>query len=90
MVDHDQQILESVSVRRDRLVRALLFGGERTRRRYDDGLKMLLVSAVIAAIIAAGCVGYSFIIDLFAQREDQSEQTGAMVLWLKQEAGRWA
>lgn len=70
MIDYDQQILESVSVRRTRLLKALLFGGERTRRKYDDGMKMLLISAVIGAIICAGCVGYSFIIDLFAQQEN--------------------
>ncbi|GAB3193508.1 hypothetical protein [Nesterenkonia suensis] len=78
MIDYDQQILESVAVRRDRLLKALLFGGERTRRRYDDGMKLLLISAIIATLICAGCVGYSFIIDLFAQR--QAQRIGVAIL----------
>lgn len=69
MIDHDQQILESVSVRRHRLLKALLYGRERTRRKYDDGVKLLLISAVVASLICAGCIGYSFIVDLFAQQE---------------------
>lgn len=72
MLDHDQQILESVSVRRDRLLRALLFAHQRTRRKYDDGLKFLLISAVIAAIICAGCIGFSFIINLFSEQQDRT------------------
>ncbi|GAA1113383.1 hypothetical protein [Nesterenkonia jeotgali] len=69
MIDHDQQILESVSVRRHRLLKALLYGQERTRRKYDDGVKLLLIGAVVATLICAGCVGYSFIVNLFAQQE---------------------
>lgn len=68
-IDYDHQILESVAVRRTRLLKALLFGQERTRRLFDDGRKYLLISAIIATIICAGCVGYSFIIDLFAQSD---------------------
>lgn len=80
MIDHDQQILESVSVRRDRLLKSLLFGAERTKRRYDDGLKFLLISAIIATLICAGCVGYSFIVDLFAQQQEQRNTTGVVIL----------
>lgn len=78
MIDYDQQILESVSVRRDRLLKAMLFGAERTRRKYDDGTKLLLISAVIAAIICAGCVGYSFIINLFSQQENNTGPGGIL------------
>lgn len=80
MIDHDQQILESVSVRRDRLLKSLLFGADRTKRRYDDGLKFLLISAIIATLICAGCVGYSFIVDLFAQQQEQRNTTGVVIL----------
>lgn len=71
MVDYDEQVLESVSVRRQRLVLTLLYGGERRRRRYDTGVKFALISLIIAAVICAGCVGYSFIVDLFAQQQQR-------------------
>ncbi|MCO1337318.1 hypothetical protein BJH93_00155 [Kocuria polaris] len=70
--DYDQQILESVSVRRDRLLKSLLFGAERTRRTYSDGAKLLLIGIVIAAIVCAGCIGYSFVVDLFAQQQNRT------------------
>ncbi|GAB3179437.1 hypothetical protein GCM10027060_07140 [Nesterenkonia halophila] len=68
-IDHDEKILESVSVRRHRLLKALLHGRERTRRHYDVGVRTILISLVLAALLCAGCVGYSFIADLFADRE---------------------
>lgn len=74
MIDYDEQVLESVSVRRQRLLHALLFGDQRRRRRFDDGLKLALISAILGVIACAGCIGYSFIIDLFA---GQQERLGA-------------
>lgn len=68
-VDYDEKILESVSVRRHRLLKALLHGPERTRRRYDEALKTTLISMLLAVLICAGCVGYSFVTGLFADRE---------------------
>lgn len=68
-IDHDEKILESVSVRRHRLLKALLHGRQRTRRRYDVGVRTTVISLVLAALLCAGCVGYSFITDLFADRE---------------------
>ncbi|WP_189349720.1 hypothetical protein [Zhihengliuella salsuginis] len=70
--DYDQQILESVSVRRDRLLKSLLFGAERTRRTYSDGARLLLIGIVIAAVVCAGCIGYSFVVDLFAAQQDRT------------------
>lgn len=69
-IDYDQQILESTAVRRARLTKSFLFGPERTRRHFDEGLKFLLISAVLGVIISAGCIGYSFIINLFASQEN--------------------
>lgn len=77
--DYDQQILESVSVRRDRLLKSLLFGSERTRRTYSDGAKLLLIGIVIAAIVCAGCIGYSFIVDLFAQQQNRTGLASAAI-----------
>ncbi|MGW0559655.1 hypothetical protein ACWDZ4_03220 [Streptomyces sp. NPDC003016] len=59
--DYDSQLLESVSVRRRRLRDALLFGAQRQRRSVDERLGKALAGIVIAAILCAGCVGWSFI-----------------------------
>lgn len=59
--DYDSQLLESVSVRRRRLRDALLFGGERQRRSVDERVGKVFAGIVIAAVLCAGCVGWSFV-----------------------------
>ncbi|MEV8015299.1 hypothetical protein AB0O76_02845 [Streptomyces sp. NPDC086554] len=59
--DYDSQLLESVSVRRRRLRDALLFGAQRQRRTIDERLGKVFAGVVIAAVLCAGCVGWSFI-----------------------------
>lgn len=58
---YDTQLIESVAVRRRRLREAWLFGSARSRNTLDEGVKKLFASAAIAAVVCAGCVGYSFI-----------------------------
>ncbi|MFH8242934.1 hypothetical protein [Streptomyces sp. NPDC018321] len=59
--DYDNQLLESVSVRRRRLRDALLFGAQRQRRSVDERLGKVVAGIVIAAVVCAGCVGWSFV-----------------------------
>ncbi|WP_309029641.1 hypothetical protein [Streptomyces alfalfae] len=59
--DYDSQLLESVSVRRRRLRDAVLFGAQRQRRSVDERLGKVFAGVVIAAVLCAGCVGWSFI-----------------------------
>ncbi|MEV3854928.1 hypothetical protein AB0J38_11435 [Streptomyces sp. NPDC050095] len=59
--DYDSQLLESVSVRRRRLRDAVLFGAQRRRRTVDERLGKAFAGVVIAAVLCAGCVGWSFI-----------------------------
>ncbi|WP_200306456.1 hypothetical protein [Streptomyces adelaidensis] len=59
--DYDSQLLESVSVRRRRLRDALLFGAQRQRRSADERVGKVFVGIVIAAVLCAGCVGWSFV-----------------------------
>ncbi|MET9530939.1 MULTISPECIES: hypothetical protein [unclassified Streptomyces] len=59
--DYDSQLLESVSVRRRRIRDALLFGSQRGRRSADERLGKVLTGVVIAAVLCAGCVGWSFV-----------------------------
>ncbi|MEU5929725.1 hypothetical protein [Streptomyces antimycoticus] len=59
--DYDSQLLESVSVRRRRLRDALLLGTQRQRRSVDERLGKVVAGTVIAGVLCAGCVGWSFI-----------------------------
>ncbi|MEW2806637.1 hypothetical protein AB0929_05840 [Streptomyces massasporeus] len=59
--DYDNQLLESVSVRRRRLRDALLFGAQRQRRSLDERVGKMFAGIVIAAVMCAGCVGWSFV-----------------------------
>jgi Flp pilus assembly CpaE family ATPase len=59
--DFDSQLLESVAVRRRRLRDALLFGPVRVRRTADENLGKVFAGIAIAAVVCAGCVGYSFV-----------------------------
>ncbi|MGW2616188.1 hypothetical protein [Streptomyces sp. NPDC001500] len=59
--DYDSQLLESVSVRRRRLRDALVFGAQRQRRAVDERVGKLVAGTVVAAVLCAGCVGWSFV-----------------------------
>lgn len=61
--DYDAQLLESVGVRRRRLRDALLFGTARARRGLDEGWGKLFGGVALAAVLCAGCVGWSFLKD---------------------------
>ncbi|TCN38042.1 hypothetical protein EV644_110177 [Kribbella orskensis] len=60
---YDTQLIESVAVRRRRLREAWLFGSARSRNTLDEGVTKLFASAAVAAVVCAGCVGYSFLQD---------------------------
>lgn len=61
--DYDSQLLESVAVRRRRLRDALLFGPDRIRRTLDENFGKMFGGVALAAVLCAGCVGWSFISD---------------------------
>jgi hypothetical protein len=67
--DYDTQLLESVAVRRRRLRGALLRGSLHARRATNDNLRRALAGALLAAVICAGCVGWSFLSGQLAQRQ---------------------
>ncbi|ADB32302.1 hypothetical protein Kfla_3240 [Kribbella flavida DSM 17836] len=60
---YDTQLIESVAVRRRRLREAWLFGAARSRHTLDEGVGKLFAGVAVAAVVCAGCVGYSFIQD---------------------------
>ncbi|MCQ9183186.1 hypothetical protein KMT30_29905 [Streptomyces sp. IBSBF 2953] len=59
--EYDSQLLESVAVRRRRLRDALLFGAQRQRRAVDERVGKAVAGMVVAAVLCAGCVGWSFV-----------------------------
>lgn len=59
--DFDSQLLESVAVRRRRLRDALLHGSMRARRTTDENLGKVFAGIALAAVLCAGCVGWSFV-----------------------------
>jgi len=73
--EYDAQLLESVAVRRNRLRESLLWGRERRARATMDNLKRLSVSVVLTAVACAGCVGWSFLQDLLAERQQQQQSS---------------
>ncbi|GHC50707.1 hypothetical protein GCM10010507_28200 [Streptomyces cinnamoneus] len=72
--DYDSQLLESVSVRRRRMRDALLFGAQRARRTADERLGKIFAGIAVAAVLCAGCVGWSFIQHTLAKQKEQQRQ----------------
>ncbi|MBB5933923.1 hypothetical protein [Streptomyces zagrosensis] len=72
--DYDSQLLESVAVRRRRLRDASLFGAQRSRRTLDENVGKLFGGIALAAVVCAGCVGWSFISEKFADKEKQDQR----------------
>lgn len=59
--DGDAVLLESVRVHRGRLRAAFLHGDLTQRRTTNDNARRFVGSAVLAAVICAGCAGWSFV-----------------------------
>ncbi|WP_235968571.1 hypothetical protein [Streptomyces mesophilus] len=72
--DYDSQLLESVSVRRRRLRDALLFGAQRARRSADERLGKVFAGIAIAAVLCAGCVGWSFVQNMMEKQKDEQRK----------------
>ena len=72
--DYDSQLLESVAVRRRRMRDALLFGAQRGRRTVDERLGKVFAGIAIAAVLCAGCVGWSFLQTTLAKQKAQQKQ----------------
>lgn len=74
MRQFDQQIVESVALRRQRLRNAFFFGAQRWRRQALDHVKPLLLGVIAAAVIAAGCIATSFVMKLMDRQAQEQRQ----------------
>ncbi|MET4137549.1 hypothetical protein [Pseudarthrobacter sp. PvP090] len=73
--DFDSRLLESAKVRKSRLDDAFLFGKNLQERSYTTVTARLMQSLLVAALIAAICVGYSFVQHMLS--EQSSRQAAA-------------
>lgn len=72
--DYDSQLIESVTVRRNRLTNAVLFGANPHQRRWLDSVRLFLFSVALAAVVAAVCVGISFVGNLLEEQRERQQQ----------------
>ncbi len=72
--DLDEQLLESVGVRRRRLVEAILWGRARVRLAMTDNVTRFLIGVIVAALVCAGCVGWSFLQNALEQQRLQQQR----------------
>lgn len=75
--DYDGQLLESVAVRRRRLRDALLFGSQRMRRTLDENTGKIFGGIALAAVMCAGCVGWSFVSERILHKDEDKGRDGA-------------
>ncbi|XAS68086.1 hypothetical protein V3C33_01765 [Micrococcaceae bacterium Sec5.7] len=78
--DYDARLLESAKVRKHQLDDALLFGGNAQERSYSTNTMRLMYSLLIAALVAAVCVGFSFVQHLLSER-NSSAAVALLALW---------
>ena len=81
--DYDNQLIESVAVRRSRLTTALLYGNNPLQRRWKSSVRTFFFSVALAAVIAAVCVGYSFVTNLLEDLREQQQQRAASAVVLQ-------
>ena len=74
MSDRDALLLEAVTVHRDRLSSALVFGPPRARRSVGTNVRRFIGSVVLAAVVCAVCVAISFIGSVLAQQERDARE----------------
>lgn len=78
--DRDVVLLETVRTHRARLLAAFLFGDLEERRVVNDNRKRVIGSMVLAAVVCAGCVGFSFVTTLLAEQAAERAQQQQFVV----------
>ncbi len=81
--DYDSRLLESARVRKHRLDDSLLFGQNPQERSYKTATTRLMQSLLVAALIAAICVGFSFVQHLISEQAAKQAVTSASATLIK-------
>ena len=77
MPNRDAILLETVKTHRARLASAFVHGELTERRRANDNVRRLVGGVVVAAVLCAGCVGFSFVASVLGgQAADARTQAG--------------
>lgn len=76
-MNNDAILLESVKTHRARLRGAFLIGELADRRDVNDNVRRLIGSMVLAAVLCAGCVGTSFVINAINSQASQNSSSGS-------------
>jgi len=76
--DYDNQLMESVGVRRRRLRDAVLFGASRSRQTMDEFIGKTFAGIAVAAVVSAGCVGWAYL-DRELAKQQQEQNPPAVV-----------
>lgn len=64
--DYDEQLIEAMGARRQRLAQALMYGPDRLLRRWTNRIGTHLASAFTAVLVCAVCIAVSFVSNLLA------------------------
>ncbi len=71
MIDYEQTLIESTRTHRVRLAAAFVHGAQDDRRPVNTNVRRFTGSVVLAAVVCAGCLGTSFVLDILqTQREN--------------------
>jgi len=81
--DYDSRLLESARVRKHRLDDSLLFGQNPHERNYKTATARLMQSLLTAALIAAICVGFSFVQHLLNEQAAKQAGPSATVTFIE-------
>ena len=69
MIDRDRILVEATRTRRQRLLSALTYGTLPDRRTVTNNVGRFVGSAVLAAVIGAGCLGGSFVVNTLQEQK---------------------
>lgn len=78
MPNRDAILLETVKTHRARLSSAFVHGELTERRRANDNVRRLVGSVVLAAVLCAGCVGYSFVASILGRQAADARTQAAL------------
>ncbi len=75
MIDRDRVLVETAKTRRQRLLASTTFGAVQERRVVRNNVARFVGSAVLAAVVCAVCLGFSFVFNMLESRDIEAAET---------------